>query len=87
MLITVSAIRSIVKRELIKFLNEQEEVSVESDNGIVNLELPQDEEETSITMNAEEIAKMALDIADSEEEPVEVQGSEIENYLNERKRK
>ena len=87
MIITESAIRSIVKRELIKFLNEQEEVSVESDNGIVNLELPQDEEETSITMNAEEIAKMALDIADSEEEPVEVQGSEIENYLNERKRK
>ncbi len=86
MIISESAIRNIVKRELVKFLKEQEETNAESDGGIVNLELPQQEEETTITMSAEEIAQMALDIADTED-TIEVQGSEIENYLNERKRK
>jgi len=86
MLISESAIRSIVRRELVKFLKEQEETSVDSENGSVNLELPQDEEETKVTMSAEEIAQIALDIADSDE-PTELESSEIENYLNERKRK
>ena len=87
MLISESAIRNIVKRELVKFLKEQEEMTItDSDSGVVNLELPQDEEETTITMSAEQIAQMALDIADSDES-IKIQGSEIENYLNERKRK
>ena len=87
MLISESAIRNIVKRELVKFLKEQEEMAItDSDSGVVNLELPQDEEETTITMSAEQIAQMALDIADSDES-IKIQGSEIENYLNERKRK
>jgi len=86
MLISESAIRSIVRRELVKFLKEQEETTIDSENGSVNLELPQDEEETKVTMSAEEIAQIALDIADSDE-PTELESSEIENYLNERKRK
>jgi len=86
MLISESAIRSIIRRELVKFLKEQEETAIDSENGSVNLELPQDEEETKVTMSAEEIAQIALDIADSDE-PTELESSEIENYLNERKRK
>lgn len=86
MLISESAIRNIVRRELVKFLKEQEETTIDSENGSVNLELPQDEEETKVTMSAEEIAQIALDIADSDES-TELESSEIENYLNERKRK
>jgi hypothetical protein len=86
MIISESAIRNIVRRELVKFLKEQEETTVDSENGSVNLELPQDEEETKVTMSAEEIAQIALDIADSDES-TELESSEIENYLNERKRK
>ena len=86
MIISESAIRNIVRRELVKFLKEQEETTVDSENGSVNLELPQEEEETKVTMSAEEIAQIALDIADSDES-TELESSEIENYLNERKRK
>jgi hypothetical protein len=76
MIIVESMLRNVVRQELRKVLSEQE--------AIINVELPQDEEETTITMNAEEIADLASEIADSESE-IEVTPEQINTYLSERK--
>ena len=76
MIIVESMLRNIVRQELKKVLSEQE--------AIINVELPQQEEEATITMNAEEIADIASEIADSESE-IETTPQQINTYLSERK--
>lgn len=76
MFIVESVLRNIVKQELKKVLFEQE--------AIINVELPQDEEETTITMNAEEIADIASEMAETESD-VEITPEQINTYLSERK--
>lgn len=70
MIITESKLRSIVRNELKKVLSEQEVSLAHSEQGNINVELPQDEQETKVTMSAEEIAQIANEMAetDSEEE-------------------
>ena len=87
MVISESSLRSIVQRELKKFLFEQDVSMAHSDGGNINVELPKDEEETTVTMSAEEIAQIATDISqgseiDSEEQPNE---ADIDSFLANRK--
>lgn len=84
MIIVESVLRNVVRQELRKVLFEQE--------ATINVELPQNEEETTITMSAEEIADIAAEIADSRPDlelastpQVTLSSKEINDYLNERK--
>lgn len=76
MIIVESILRNVVRQELRKVLSEQE--------ATINVELPQDEQETTVTMNAEEIADIASEIADLESE-IETTPEQVNTYLSERK--
>ena len=84
MFIVESKLRSIVRNELKKVLFEQDIAPVDSETGVINVELPQDEEQTKITMSAEQIAQIASEIADTDNE-IEIEPQQINTYLSERK--
>lgn len=87
MVITEPSLRRIVQRELKRFLSEQNIVAAHSDGGNINVELPQDEEETTVTMSAEEIAQIATDISQDSETNLQSQTNkaDIESFLANRK--
>ena len=85
MVITESSLRSIVRRELKKVLFEQDIAMAHSGGGNINVELPQDEEEVTVTMSAEEIAQIATDISQGTDLEQETNKAEIESFLANRK--
>lgn len=88
MFITESKLRNVVRKELKRFLLEQDVPLYPSEEGNINLELPQDDEQIKITISAEEIAQAANQLAEEpSEEEVMTTLEPIDVYLNERKRR
>lgn len=88
MFITESKLRNVVRKELKRFLLEQDVSLYPSEEGNINLELPQDDEQIKVTISAEEIAQAANQLAEeSSEEEVMTTLEPIDVYLNERKRR
>jgi hypothetical protein len=87
MVITELSLRKIVQRELKKFLFEEDIAMAHSGGGNINVELPQDQEETTVTMSAEEIAQIATDISQDSQINPDSQSNEadIDSFLANRK--